>query len=95
MYTNTSRKDLGLIQQKVINGQHGSHFLSAAETRYAVTELDMLAVSMICKLFLAGLQHFKVITDHSPLSNTHRLYEIENPQLQHLKSCITGYNFTA
>ena len=39
-------------------------------------------------MFLAGLPHFRVITDHHPLIpilNSHRLDEIENPQLQRLK----------
>ena len=39
-------------------------------------------------LFLAGLSHFAILTDHHPLIsifNKHRLDEIENPQLQRLK----------
>lgn len=51
-----------------------------------------------CKLFLAGLPHFTVLTDHHPLIpilNNHRLDEIENPRLQRLKSRIMAYNFTA
>ena len=50
-----------------------------------------------CKLFLAGLPHFTVVTDHNPLIpilNNHRLDEIENPRLQRLKSSIMAYNFT-
>ena len=53
---------------------------------------------MKCRLFLAGLQHFNVITDHNPLLsilNALRLDEIENPQLQRLKAQIMGYDFTA
>ena len=49
-------------------------------------------------MFLAGLPHFRVITDHHPLIpilNSHRLDEIENPQLQRLKTRIMAYNFTA
>jgi len=51
-----------------------------------------------CQLFLAGLQHFHIITDHNPslsILNIHRLDEIENPRLQRLKARIMGYNFTA
>jgi len=51
-----------------------------------------------CKLFLSGLQHFTVITDHNPLIpilNNHRLDEIENPRLQRLKTRLMAYNFTA
>ena len=64
-------------------------------------ELEMLAVSWAiakCRLFLAGLQHFHIVTDHNPLIsilNTRRLDEIENPQLQRLKAHIIGYHFTA
>ena len=104
--TDASRQGLGFIlQQKTADKwtliQAGSRFLSDAETRYAVIELEMLAVSwaiMKCRIFLAGLQHFVVITDHNPLLsilNTHRLDEIENPRLQRLRSRIMGYNFTA
>ena len=81
--------------------QAGSRFLSDAETRYAIIELEMLAVSwaiLKCRLFLAGLQHFVVVTNHNPLLsilNTRQLDEIENPWLQCLKSCIMGYNLTA
>ena len=71
------------------------------ESRYAIIELELLAVSWAiykCKLFLAGLPHFKVFTDHHPLIpilNNHRLDEIENSRLQRLKTRIIGYNFTA
>ena len=66
--------------------QAGSRFLSSVESRYAVIELEMLAVAwavMKCKIFLAGLQHFKIIMDHNPLIpilNSHWLDEIENPK---------------
>ena len=81
--------------------QAGSHFLSDTECRYAVIELEMLAVCWAiikCNLFLAGLQHFHVITNHNPLIpilNNHRLEEIENPCLQRLKTRLMSYNFTA
>ena len=51
-----------------------------------------------CKIFLAGLPHFTVLTDHHPLVpilNNHHLDEIKNPQLQCLKTKIMGYTFTA
>ena len=51
-----------------------------------------------CHTFLAGLQQFQLFTDHNPLIpilNSHRLDEIENPQLQRLRTRIMGYNFTA
>ena len=104
--TDASRQGLGFVlQQKVGDNwvliQAGSRFISDTESRYAIIELELLAVSWAiykCKLFLAGLPHFKVITDHHPLIpilNNHRLDEIENPRLQRLKTRIIGYNFTA
>ena len=103
--TDASRQGLGFVLQQQTGGewtlvQAGSRFLSDAETRYAVIELEMLAVCWAitkCRLFLAGLQHFTVYTDHNPLIpilNTRRLDEIENPRLQRLKSRLMGYHFT-
>ena len=105
--TDASRQGLGFIlQQQNPEGiwnliQAGSRFLTDAESRYAVIELEMLAVCWAinkCKLFLTGLQHFTVITDHNPLIpilNNHRLDEVENPRLQRLKIKLMAYNFTA
>ena len=82
--------------------QAGSRFLTDADSRYAVIELECLAVAWAikkCHLFLAGLGHFMVVTDHNPLFlyilNSHRLDEIENPCLQRLRMWIMGHNFTA
>ena len=69
---------------------HGAsrNFLTPAESRHAVVDLDLLAVAwaiMTCNMFLCGLQNFQVITDHSPLvptRNNHRLDEIDKPRLQ-------------
>ena len=47
---------------------------------------------------MAGLPHFKILTDHNPLLsilNNKRLDEIENPRLQRLRMKIVSYNFTA
>jgi len=104
--TDASRHGLGIILQQNTAGtwnliQAGSRFLTDTETRYAVIELEMLAVCWAiskCKLFLSGLQYFTVITDHNPLIpilNNHRLDEIENPCLQRLKTRLMAYNFTA
>ena len=105
--TDASRQGLGFIlQQQNQDGkwnltQAGSRFLSDTEGRYAIIELEMLAVCWAiikCHTFLAGLQCFLVITDHSPLIpilNNHRLDEIENPRLQRLRARLMGYNFTA
>ena len=104
--TDASRQGLGFIlQQRSKDGtwtliQAGSRFLSDAESRYATIELEMLAVCLAtlkCKIFLSGLQHFTVITDHNPLLpilNSYRLDEVENPRLR-LKTRLIAYNFTA
>ena len=81
--------------------QAGSRFLSDAESRYAIIELELLAVSWAitkCKLFLAGLPQFMIVTDHHPfilILNNHQLDDIENPHLQRLKSSVMAYNFIA
>ena len=105
--TDASRHGLGFVlQQQNPDGkwcltQAGSQFLSDAEGRYAIIELELLAICWAivkCHTFLAGLQHFQVIMDHNPLIpilNNHRLDEIENPRLQRLRTRIMGYNFTA
>ena len=104
--TDASCQGLGFILQQQDNSgtwcliQAGSRFLTDAESRCAIIELEMLAVAwatLKCHLFLAGLQHFQVITDHNPLIlilNHHRLDEIENPRLQRLKIKLMAYNFT-
>ena len=51
-----------------------------------------------CRMFLTGLQHFIILTDHNPLIpilNNYRLNELENPRLQRLKTRLMAYNFTA
>ena len=61
----------------------------------------MLAVTwavMKCKMFLTGLQTFRVITDHNrliPILNTHQLDEVENPRLQRLRQRLMAYSFKA
>ena len=81
--------------------QAGSRFLKDTESRYAVIKLEMLAVCWgvsKCNLFLTGLQHFTIVTDHNPLIpilNNHHLDELENPRLQRLKIRFMGYNFKA
>ena len=104
--TDASRQGLGFILQQKNKErwalvQAGSRFLTDPESRYAIIELELLAVSWAmskCDIFLAGLPHFTVVTDHHPLIpilNNHRLDEIENPRLQRLKTRTMAYNFTA
>ena len=104
--TDASQRGIGFILQQKKQDmwsliQAGSRFLSGAESRYAIIEFELLAVAWSiakCHLFLAGLPHFTVNTDHHPLIpilNSHRLDEIENPRLQRLRMKIMGYKFTA
>ena len=67
--TDASRQGIGFILQQLSDRgqwtlvQAGSRFLSSAESRYAVIELELLAVAwsvIKCKMFLSGLQHFKL-----------------------------------
>jgi len=68
--TNASQHGLGFVlQQQQLETkqwllvQAGSRFLTPAESRYAVIELELLAVAwaiMKCKLFLRGLQNFQI-----------------------------------
>ena len=78
----------------------GSRFLSDAETRYPIIELELLAVVWAvhkCKLFLSGM-HFSVYTDHRPLIpivNSYTLDQIENPRLQRLVLKLRQYQLPA
>jgi len=97
MSTDARRHGLGFILQQNTAGtwnliQAGLRFLTDTESRYAVIELEMLAVCWAvskCKLLLTCLQHFTINTDHNPLIpilNNHRLDKLENLRLQRLKT---------
>ena len=81
--------------------QCGSRFLSDAESRYAVVELELLAIVWAlqkCRTFVMGLPHFEVVTDHKPLIpilNDYTLDAIENLRLQRLKENTSMYSFKA
>ena len=70
--------------------QHGSRYLSDVESRYAMIELEALAVvwgMKKCRHYLLGLPTFQRVIDHKPLEpilNTYTLDAIDNPRLQHL-----------
>ena len=99
------RKGLGyaLLQR---HGNHwrlvqcGSRFLSDTETRYAMVELELLAVVWAlkkCRVFLQGFPHFDILVDHRPLLpilNDFTLDSIENSRLQRLKEKTSLFNFT-
>lgn len=81
--------------------QCGSRFLTDCESRYSTIELEMLAVvwaSAKCRMYLLGLQHYTVMTDHRPLIpilNSYTLDAVENPRLQRMKEKLSQYIFTA
>ncbi|XP_064083925.1 uncharacterized protein K02A2.6-like [Macrobrachium nipponense] len=89
-------QDNGRGQMRLV--QCGSRFLTDTETRYANIELELLAVTWAvakCRLYLSGLQHFTLMTDHRPLIpilNHYTLDAIENPRL---KMKVAPYIFTA
>ena len=65
----------------------GSRYLRDVETRYAMVELEALAIHYgikQCHLYLSGLPEFEVITDHQPLKtifNRKDLFEVDNDNL--------------
>jgi len=73
--------------------QAGSRFLSSAETRYAMIELELLAIAWAakkCSSFIEGMPktQLEIWTDHQPLVpilERYSLPEIENKRLQRLK----------
>ena len=105
LLTDASRlKGLGFaLMQTTSDGttrliQCGSRYLSDAETRYAVCELEALAIQWAinrCRLYLLGAR-FTVVTDHKPLLGIFkgtRLDSVENPRLQRILQKVAGYTF--
>lgn len=108
LHTDASRlRGLGFVlKQQQQDGtwkmiQAGSRFLADAETRYAMIELELLAIvwaTQKCRLFLEGLPSFQIMTDHKPLIpilNSYQLDQIENPRLQRLRAKLNRYNYDA
>jgi hypothetical protein len=82
--------------------QAGSRFLSDAETRYAMIELELLATAWAakkCALFIEGLlrDRLEIWTDHQllvPILSKCSLPEIDNKQLQRLRMKLDHLQFT-
>ena len=78
----------------------GSRFLQDAETQYAMVELEALAIFYAVKknhLYLAGLPHFTVNSDHRPLEsifNEQMTSMVQNPRVQNYRTKLVGYDFT-
>ena len=105
LVTDASRIGLGfaLLQVDTLTKnrhliQCGSRSLSSPETRYAVCELEGLAILYgitKCRHYLLGMDHFTVVTDHKPLKGVFAkdLSDIENARLRRYRERLTGYNF--
>ena len=105
LLTDASRIGLGfiLLQADPLTGnrhliQCGSRSLTGPETRYAVCELEGLAILYgitKCRHYLLGMDTFTVVTDHKPLKGVFGkgLHEIENARLRRYRERLTGYNF--
>ena len=79
--------------------QAGSRFTTDTESRYAMVELELLAVVWAirkCRIYLQELPHFDVVVDHKPLEsilNNQTMDMIDNPRIQRLKEKLSGYTF--
>ena len=79
--------------------QAGSRFTTDTELRYAMVELELLAVVWAirkCRIYLQGLPHFDVVVVHKPLEsilNNQTMDMIDNPRIQRLKEKLSGYTF--
>jgi len=85
-----------VLKQKKAEGQWkmiqaGSRFLSAAETRYAMIELECLGAAWAmgkCRQFLEGVPWFELMVNHKPLVpilNDYALDKLDNPRLLRLR----------
>ena len=103
--TDASRQGIGFVLLQNQGGhwrliQCGSRFLSASEGRYAMIELECLAVVWAmkkCYPYLAGVS-FDLVTDHKPLVpilNKYTLDQVENPRLLRLLLKIQDFQFSA
>jgi len=79
----------------------GSRFLTDTESRYASIELEALAIKYgidKCRMYLAGMPHFTVVTDHRPLTtifNKYGINDVENQKLAKIKATLqSAYQFT-
>ncbi len=106
LFTDASRLNgLGFVlKQQQEDGvwktvQAGSRYLTSAEERYAMVELELLAIAWACKktaTFTEGIE-FTIVTDHKPLIPILRDYslaEIENKRLQRLRMKIDHLSYS-
>ena len=77
----------------------GSKALNPTQQRYMTIKLECLAVHFAvtkCSLYLKGLPHFTVATDHKPLEGVFKkdLFEVNNPRLQRIREKLLPYTFS-
>ena len=78
-----------------------SRFITDTEARYAMVELELLAVRWAMRKahnYLFGLPTFTLVVDHQPLLsilNRQTLDCVDNARLQRLKADLNAYQFTA
>ena len=95
-----------VLKQEQANGdwkpvQAGSRFLTEAESRYAMCELELLGITWACTktaMFIEGLprERFQIWTDHAPLVpilEKQALPDITNKRLQRLKMKLNHLTF--
>ncbi|EFX73818.1 hypothetical protein DAPPUDRAFT_252666 [Daphnia pulex] len=70
------------------------------ESRYAVVELDLVAVGWEirkCRFYLSGLPNFTLMVDRQALVailDRCTMDAIDNPKIQRLKERLSSYSFT-
>ena len=78
--------------------QCGSRKVNPTEARYAICEIEALAVTWAigkCRHYLAGMPEFRVLTDHSSLIKTFTkdLCDVENTRQLRFRERVLQYNF--
>jgi hypothetical protein len=106
LHVDASRlRGLGFIlRQQDPNGKWNvvqASFLSDAETRYGMIELECLGAAWAmqkCRQVLKGLPSFLLLTDHRPLIpilNDYNLDKLDNARILRLRLKMQRYAFTA
>ena len=99
-------KGLGFVLLQLVDDvwrpvQARSRFLTPTKSRYAMIELKALASCWAmkkCNMFLQGLHHFTLLTDHKtliPILNSMGIADVKNPRHQRIMMKMLPYSFTA
>ncbi len=76
--------------------QCGSRALSETESRYAIIELEALAISygiLKCRRYLLGCPKFYAYTDHQPLQSIFQKREYDKSRTHRFVQRVMDYNF--